>query len=318
MRATTDSEWLPLYEALASEVRLRILKLLAEGPLNVKELAEALGLSSAIVTMHVKKLEKGGLIKTELKRRGGGTHKMCSLSAERIEIILPKAMQTVRHYHEVAVPVGHYSGVDVRPTCGLARRERMIGQFDDTRYFLDPERMHAEILWFGSGSIEYRIPNYLLASQALDEIEISLELGSEAPGTSADWPSDIHFYLNGLLLGIWTSPGDPGDTRGKLNPPWWTIAINQHGWLKVLRVTTTGTYVDGQKLSSVSLRDFEGQRSDWTLRIAVPETARHVGGLTLYGRGFGNYEQDILFRTYYSLVGNDTKKEVTNTAGEFQ
>ena len=48
---------LPVYEALASEVRLSILKLLGEKPMNVKELAKALNLSSAIMTKHVKKLE---------------------------------------------------------------------------------------------------------------------------------------------------------------------------------------------------------------------------------------------------------------------
>ncbi|WP_058303659.1 ArsR/SmtB family transcription factor [Gorillibacterium timonense] len=296
-RATTDAEWLPLYEALASEVRLRILNMLAVAPMNIKDLAEALGLSSAIVTMHVKKLEKGKLIQTELVRRNGGTHKMCSIAVDRVEILLPDRSTPVRRYHEVSVPVGHYSSVEVLPTCGLARKERIIGQFDDTRYFLDPERMHAEVLWFGSGFIEYRIPNYLLASQSLEEIEISLEIGSEAPGTRADWPSDIHFYLNGILLGFWTSPGDPGESKGRLNPSWWTV--NQHGWLKVLRVTEDGTYVDGQWLSDVSLQDFTGTKTDWTLKIAVPDSARHVGGLTLYGKGFGNYEQDIFFRTYY-------------------
>ena len=35
-------------------------------------------------------------------------------------------------------------------------------------------------------------------------------------------------------------------------------------------------------------------------RIAVPETARHVGGLTIFGRDFGNYNQDIEFRIVYS------------------
>ncbi|MBW7461103.1 ArsR family transcriptional regulator, partial [Paenibacillus sepulcri] len=84
IRANTDRKWLPLYEALASGVRLHILELLAGQPMNVKELASALGLSSAIVTMHTKKLEKGGLIHTQLVRRGGGTHKICSLAVSRV------------------------------------------------------------------------------------------------------------------------------------------------------------------------------------------------------------------------------------------
>ena len=45
--ANTDARWLPLYEALASEVRLNVLGRLAERPMNVKELAQSLGVSSA-------------------------------------------------------------------------------------------------------------------------------------------------------------------------------------------------------------------------------------------------------------------------------
>jgi predicted transcriptional regulator len=37
------------------------------------------------------------------------------------------------------------------------------------------------------------------------------------------------------------------------------------------------------------------------LRIAVPDAARHIGGLTLFGRDFGNYNQDIEFRILYSV-----------------
>jgi predicted transcriptional regulator len=296
IRANTERKWLPLYEALASEVRLRILELLAEGPRNVKELAAAVELSSAIVTMHVKKLEQGGLIRTEHVRKGGGTHKMCSLAVSRIELSLPAAADTARRYREVSVPVGHYSRFDVQPTCGLATLDSVIGQFDDPRYFLEPERMHARILWFGRGYVEYHIPNYVLAGEPLEEIEISLEIGSEAPGTSDNWPSDIYFSLNDTPLGFWTSPGDPGEGRGVLTPAWWNV--NQHGWLKVIRLTRSGTFLDGQRLSDVTLADIVMTRNEWLLRLEVPEHAAHVGGLTIYGEGFGNYNQDILFRTY--------------------
>ncbi|TYP70727.1 ArsR/SmtB family transcription factor [Paenibacillus methanolicus] len=304
IQSNTDRKWLPLYEALASDVRLRILDLLAEGPMNVKELAQALGLSSAIVTMHTKKLETGGLIRSELIRRGGGTHKMCSLAASRVEMALPEpggAERTSRDCQEVAIPIGHYTRCDVHPTCGLATTDSVIGQFDDPRYFFEPGRMNAQILWFGHGFVEYRIPNYVLPGQALEEIELSLEIGSEAPGTRENWPSDIHFYLNDTLLGVWTSPGDPGDGRGLLTPKWWTV--NQYGWLKMVRVTEEGTFIDGQRLSDVTLADIVMTRNDWTLRLEVPAGAAHVGGMTLYGEGFGNYNQDIVFRTYRRVGG---------------
>ncbi|KRF39207.1 ArsR/SmtB family transcription factor [Paenibacillus sp. Soil787] len=298
IQTTTDRKWLPLYEALASDVRLKILELLAEKEMNVKELAHMLGLSSAIVTMHVKKLEAGGLIQTDLVRKQSGTHKMCKLAISHIEMRLPQPIEQQRVFDEVAIPVGHYTRFEVHPTCGLATADHVIGQYDDPRFFFEPERMHAKILWFGSGFVEYRIPNYVLPGQTLEEIEISLEIGSEAPGIEANWLSDIHFHVNDTLLGYWTSPGDSGQGRGQLTPAWWPDTINQYGWLKIIRITEQGTFLDGQRLSSVSIKDLPMSRNEWTLRLEVPKHAAHVGGLTLYGEGFGNYNRDILFRTY--------------------
>ncbi|WP_338042303.1 ArsR/SmtB family transcription factor [Paenibacillus alba] len=298
IHTTTDRKWLPLYEALASDVRLNILELLAEKEMNVKELAQTLGLSSAIVTMHVKKLETGGLIHTALIRKQGGTHKICTLAVSSIEIKLPQFNEQQRAFDEVSIPIGHYTRFDIQPTCGLATADHVIGQYDDPRFFFEPERMYAKILWFGSGFVEYRIPNYVLPGQQLEEIEISLELGSEAPGIAENWPSDIHFYVNDTLLGFWTSPGDSGQGRGKLTPAWWSDSVNQYGWLKVIRITEQGTFLDGQQLSAVTIQDIRMSRNEWTLRLEVPDTAANVGGLTLYGEGFGNYDRDIIFRTY--------------------
>lgn len=65
MKIDLSEQWLPVYEALASSVRMKIIKLLAQKPMNIKEIAAALDLSSSIITMHVGKLEKAGLITAE-------------------------------------------------------------------------------------------------------------------------------------------------------------------------------------------------------------------------------------------------------------
>lgn len=300
IKASTDRQWLPLYEALASDVRLRIIEILAEAPLNIKEVAERLSLSSAIVTMHIRKLEHAGLVKTKMVRKAGGTHKMCALAEDEIAIALPQSAAEERAYHEQYIQVGHYTSFEVHPTCGLATREKLIGQYDDPRYFLDPERVNAAILWFGRGYVEYTVPNYLLSSQLLEEIEISFEIASEAEGSNEHWPSDIRFYLNGTRLGEWTSPGDFGTTtRGRYTPEWWAIPLNQYGLWKALRINAGGTYMDGQRISDVTLDNLRLDGRFWTLRFAIEEEAAHVGGLTLYGAGFGNYNQDIQLRAYY-------------------
>ena len=63
-----------------------------------------------------------------------------------------------------------------------------------------------------------------------------MELSSEVPGTSADWPSDITLAVNGVDVGTWTSPGDFGDKRGVYTPDWWKLKGSQYGKLKNWRI----------------------------------------------------------------------------------
>jgi predicted transcriptional regulator len=34
------------------------------------------------------------------------------------------------------------------------------------------------------------------------------------------------------------------------------------------------------------------------MRIGIDENASHPGGVNIFGRGFGNYDQDIVMRLY--------------------
>lgn len=299
MYLSTSKESLLVYEALASEVRLRIIELLDERPRHIKELAAELYLSSAIVSSHVNKLQEAGLVSGKMCRVDGATYKMCSLSANYLQIRLSRAQQAAQKVVEFSVPIGHYTDFEAHPTCGLATREKMIGYYDDPRYFADPRRMDAGILWFSKGFVEYRLPNYLAADQIVQEIEISMEIGSEAPRISEKWPSDIGFTLNGVELGSWTSPGDFGETRGRFTPGWWHTDVNQYGTLKVLRIRKTGTFMDGQQMSAISLDDVDWHREQWSFRMTAEPAGRRRGGLTVFGRGFGNYDQDLNIRVYY-------------------
>ncbi|WP_341281943.1 ArsR family transcriptional regulator [Paenibacillus sp. FSL H8-0537] len=299
MYLTTNAESLRVYEALASEVRLQIIDLLDERERHIKELAAELYLSSAIVSTHVSKLQQAGIVTSKMKRVGGGTYKYCSLSAEYLQIRLSRPNDQKRKNMETMLPVGHYTDVAAFPTCGIATAEKLIGQYDNPKYFLDPERMNAGILWFARGYVEYKVPNHLFVDQRVQELEISLEIGSEAPQINENWPSDIRFFINGLYLGEWTSPGDFGRVRGRLSPDWWQGDVNQYGLLKVLRLNANGTFIDGLQISELTIHDLDWETPFLTLRISAEESVPGRGGLTLYGKGFGNYNQDIRIRTYY-------------------
>ncbi|WP_405109458.1 ArsR family transcriptional regulator [Paenibacillus sp. FSL K6-1217] len=300
MKLDLTEQSLPVYEALSSTVRLHMLRLLSDKPMNVKELAAALKLSSAIMTMHVRKLEAAGLITSHMAPGKSGLQKICTLAADGAEIVFPGQARTARRGYRKDIPVGHYSDFQIEPTCGLSTTERVIGHFDDPRYFWDQERVNAGILWFGKGFVEYKIPNFLLSSQQPEELAITMEIASEAPSINNNWPSDITFTLNGQSLGFWTSPGDYGDNPGKYTPAWWPALTNQYGLLKQLRITQAGTFMDGQKLSEVTLDQVGIRNKQWTFRLSVEEDAEHIGGLTLFGKGFGNYNEDLVFELFYT------------------
>ncbi|MDT3424912.1 putative transcriptional regulator [Paenibacillus forsythiae] len=290
-----------IFKALSSEIRIHILEMLASNPqLNLNEIAKRLKLSNGAITMHIKKLEESGLIEINTSVGKHGIQKVCYLNKDRLMVELRS--QNADNLYEVEIPVGHYSNYAAVPTCGLATRDGLIGDFDEPRYFADPGRVHSEIIWMADGFLEYRIPNYLKPNQSFREIQLSLELGSEAPGHSDIYPSDIYFYLNGAPLGFWTSPGDFGDARGTFNPDWWPPQLNQYGMLKLIRINDDGSFIDGSRISNITLADMKlDYKSDLIFRIAVTDKLVNKRGLTLYGKHFGNYRQDLLARVLYNI-----------------
>jgi len=289
-----------IFQSLSSETRIQILELLTEGPKNIGELANILGISSAITTRHISLLEEAGIVKTENIPGKRGLQKLCHIAVDEIVLAFePQAAD--KEYQAVSIPVGQFSAYEVSPPCGLASPESYIGVCDDPRYFSDPAHVNAALVWFHSGWIEYRIPSYVISSRPIHAIDISLEICSEFPRYKEDWPSDIHFYINGILLGIWTSPGDFGKKRGIYTPDWWNGGT-QYGLLKTIRITGNGTMLDGIVLSDVTLDQLNIRPDkDISLRIAVPDTARNVGGINLFGKGFGNYNQNIEVRVEYQF-----------------
>ncbi|MGC2930610.1 ArsR/SmtB family transcription factor, partial [Enterococcus faecium] len=71
---------------LASKTRIKIIQLLSKKMMNVKDLAKELGVSSAITTMPVKKLEEANIIKTEQV----GQQKISSLPVDKIVFSFPE------------------------------------------------------------------------------------------------------------------------------------------------------------------------------------------------------------------------------------
>lgn len=294
-------EGLDIFKALGSEVRIEIMKILSESQgMNMNELAARLNITNGALTGHIKKLEDSGLVHVSNESAGHGNQKKCSVCLDKI-LIEMGAQEEIRNVYQADLKVGHFSDYQVYPTCGLASNTAIIGQVDDNRYFSHPDRYSADILWFTRGYVEYVIPNFIPSGQKIDQITISLEISSEAPGVNNIWPSDISFILNDKKIAAWTSPGDFGDVRGIFTPDWWYPNWNQYGLLKNLVINEKGTFIDGLQVSDVSIKEFHlDYKSTIKLKLAVEDDAEHVGGLTIFGRNFGNYNQDISVHMNYS------------------
>ena len=304
---TSLDDGLELFKALGSDIRIQILKILLENnQMSMNQIANELNISNGALTGHIKKLEECGLISASNDSSGHGNQKLCSLIQDRILVEIEKPIDLSNVYN-TSIKVGQFSSHNICTTCGLATSSFVIGELDDARYFDHPDRFNADIMWFTKGYVEYVIPNLIPRNQKITQLSLSAEISSEAPGIDNNWPSDISFYINDTLVGTWTSPGDYGDVRGMFTPEWWPQNWNQYGLLKLLVINHKGTFIDGLKISDITTSELNlDYTSTIRFRIAVEENSAHVGGLTIFGKSFGNYDQDIVVSINYAPL--DTEK----------
>ena len=289
--------------ALSSKVRLRLIDLLNKDKLNVHQLAEALQIPISTAASHVRVLEDAALIETELRPATRGAMKVCTRNFDDIHIVLNqqvKATDQKQHY-QLEMPIGQYTDFQVAPTCGMANQNGVLFPEDEPVYFYDPMKNEAQIIWTRKGFLEYRFPMIIDRTANIDNIEFSLEICSEAPNHDHNWPSDITIWINGVDIGTWTSPGDFGDRPGKLNSKKWADSTStQYGSLKTWKVTRQQTTLDDIRMSEVNINDLHLTERDFiTFRVGIKEDAIHKGGFNIFGKSFGDYEQEIVMRIEY-------------------
>lgn len=290
-----------VFKALSAPMRIKIMEILTnEGEKNLNELANMLNLTNSAISLHIKKLEEVNLIEIHTMPGKRGSMKVCKPVHDTLMVNLKSKKQNTKCYSD-EISIGCYSNFEVLPTCGLATPKNIIGEFDDIRYFSFPEHFNAEILWFGSGFVEYDFPNHLKAGEILTELQISFEISSESPGFNENYPSDIYFSINDINLGFWISPGDFGARHGRFTPSWWPEICNQYGRLKTLIINKEGTFIDGgYKISHITISDLNlDYKSRICFKFLVPSTTKNVGGFTIFGKSFGDFNQAIQVKTFY-------------------
>jgi len=293
-------EGVDVLRGLASPIRVGILRLLrTHGALNVNDISRHLSLPQSTVATNIQVLEQSGLIETSTVKARKGHQKICSSLYDEIIIRFDGERPSKEaKLIEVVMPLGLFTNCEVSAPCGLCSTEGVIGLLDVPNSFLDPERVRAGLIWFGRGHVEYKFPNNAkLLSADVDSVEFAMELSSETPGTNLDWPSDITVWINDVAIGTWTSPGDYGDKRGAYTPSWWKLEGSQYGKLKTWRVGAAGSFIDGVRISDTTIADLQlAAHHSIRLKVGIDENADHPGGVNIFGRGFGNYGQDIVMR----------------------
>lgn len=301
----------PTIKALASPVRLKIIELLAKDGMNVNELSEKLDLPLSTVALNVCCLEEAGVIQCQSRPGTRGRMKLCTLRLDSLTLQLIAPGDRTRSVLTMTLPVGCYSlAGDIHPGCGLADDHAFLGGMDDPGSFYHPNRFSAQIFWFQQGFVEYQFPATAMRSAGIQWLELSFEACSKAPECQDLWKSDITVLVNGTALGVWTSPADFGERRGRLNPRWWSDEMTQHGLLKTWRVDGAGTFLDKAPLSPVTIGDLSLASQDYiAIRIQVPPKAQNPGGINIFGERFGDHPQGIVLRVGLSGPIDDSLSE---------
>ena len=290
------------FQALASDTRLKIIKILEKEEKNVKDLAELLEQSSTVMARHINKLEEVGIIKTKNVSAKRGLQKICILNVENeIKLHFHHGHRKAGNFKNISIGVGTYSAHCAHPTCGLASISNIIGDYDDPRHFNHHERHKANLVWLTNGWLEYQIPCFIFDCKSIKSIKISLEICSEYPLYKNDYKSDIYFDFNQVHLCKWTSPGNFGGRRGRYNPPWWIMG-SEFGSKIDIYTNENGTYINEIKISDTVISDIKFKdRKNSLLKISCPgpNDTENSGGMNIFGRGFGDYDQDIEFEVEY-------------------
>lgn len=289
-----------LFDALSSPTRMKIIELLQNCKyMNMDTLAKSLNISNGALTSHMKKLSDCGLVNIKLHSIGHGTQKLCSIAQSKIVIdLIDKTLSG--KFVQLEFNVGQFSRCSINPTCGLCDKEQPLFDFDIPHFFMYPERFNAQLMWFTDGFVSYSFPNPLKEEHILTEIQLSFELAGEGPFIAKDYPTAIDFFNGNSFLGRYDCPGEFDDHRGKFTPEWWSYG--QYGELITISISRDGTFINGLDGSDYNidnlLKDSDGSILI-DLVISCQDRTSTKGGITLFGKDFGDYPQGIVMKAFY-------------------
>lgn len=284
--------------ALSSEGRVGVLRSLMYYPKSISALSEELRLPISNVSRYAEALAEAGLITISYQPGIKGHTKFCQayLLSAHLDLSSAEDTETGEKDFVTEMPIGMFTSCNIFPPCGMNGADKPIETVDHVSSFFSPERVKAENLWFDRGFLGYDFPLPPSPKKTPSSISFSFEVCSETGGYNNNWQSDITVKINGKEVATFTSPGDFGGTRGKYTPAYWPVHCTQFGLLKKITVNSRGVFVDNtqlhQKLTFDDL-DILG-KSSVKFEVGVKDDSKYRGGINLFGRNFGDFQQAIV------------------------
>ncbi len=313
-----DEELSKIAAALSVKTRRDIIRLINQSPMSINQIAWKLNIPLSTASFHIKTLEHAGLVCCTTVAQKRGNEKNVSLGNYFYALSLgaPQTESIVRDVQSMNIPIGSYSAFSVQPTCGIVCSNGTLVVSDTPAVFYSHRRTDAGVIWTKQGYLEYTIPIldysgsrdgavFYRDRNSIVSLNFSFEICSEAPLYDHDCKSDITLSVDGTEIVTFTSSGDYGERRGKLNPDWYNDAITQYGLLQNFDIRFDGAYLNEKRVSDFAIEDLRLKEKDIiTFRIEVKKDAKHVGGFNLFGKRFGDYPQDIMLNITYQGMGH--------------
>lgn len=283
-------------EALGSKKRLEILKLLQQHPvLSVPEIVKKTKIPTTTLIHHLNLLEKADIISIRYSSSTHGTSRIVTRNLKGVNIGI-YYNDYIKNNTLIAYTQSMRVGDFVRfegDDFNFATIDKHYHTLGDNCYL--PERFEADLIYASKGMVTYFFSNEVAKLNHIVELKITLELCSEAPYYNNDYLSDITFWINDKEIMTYTSSGDYGDHIGRFNPKWWPSRNTQYGRLLTIQVNQEGVYSNGKLVNhKININDLDLNKSNKiSLKIGNKPIALNIGGFNIFGKSFGDYDQDI-------------------------
>lgn len=243
-----ENENIGLFDALSSKTRLEIIRLLSVNPQNIMQLAESIGISTAIVSRHIDKLVKNGIVISEFTPSQRGRQRMCRLKENNITVYLKSAQQSKSQTMYMAIG-GYEKCIDVQPPCGLECEDEIRGIPDDPRYFMMPGRNELTHIWFSNGVLKYKMPERINGTE-ITAVTVKLVMSASCYNNDKEYGTVYLSFCEKIFCDI------------KLHP-------EMHAREFVIRLDSKGVWKDGELVSNAGIDNYEFDLENFTFEIGA-------------------------------------------------